>query len=89
MGLTSPLSDAYDTFSSCFYFFFALESDEDISDESDNEGSGSRFTSGSCTLSFFSEKSVGSVSSPGSVGHGGISKSVGRVSGIFSVGRVS
>ena len=48
MGLTSHISDAYDTFSSsCFSFFFALESDEDISDESDNEGSESGFTSGS------------------------------------------
>ena len=28
-----------------FFLFFALESDEDISDESDNEGSGSGFTS--------------------------------------------
>ena len=48
MGLTSRLSDNYDDFSSflCF-FFFALESDEDVSEnESDNEGSGSRFSSG-------------------------------------------
>ena len=47
MGLTSHLADAYDAFSSFFFFFFALDSDQDISDESDNEGSGSGFTSGS------------------------------------------
>ena len=35
------------------FFFLALESDEDIADESDDEGSGSGFTSGSCTFSFF------------------------------------
>ena len=78
--------------------FFALESDEDVSDESGNEGPGSGLTSGSCSFSFFSKnsvahvsssKSVGSVSSSESVGRVSISKYVGRVSGIFSVGCVS
>ena len=67
MGLTSHLSDAYGAFPSCF-FFFALESDEDISDESDDECYGSGFTSGPCPFLFFSKNSVGSASSSESVG---------------------
>ena len=48
MGLTSHLSDAYDTFFFfLLFFFFDLESDDDESDESDDDGSGSRFTPGS------------------------------------------
>ena len=39
-----------------FLLFFVLESDEYVSDESDDEGSGSGFTSGSCSFSFFPEK---------------------------------
>ena len=71
------------------FFFFALESDEDISDESDNEGFGCGFTYGSCTFSFFSEDSVGSVSSSKSVGSVGRSESVGSVCSLESVSRVS
>ena len=63
-----------------FLFLRSLESDEDIYDKSNNGGSGSGFTSGSCSFSLFSENSVGRVSS---------SKSVGRVSRSESVGRVS
>ena len=44
-----------------FFFFFALEYDEYVSDESDNEGSGSGFTSGLCVYSCF-ELSVDQVS---------------------------
>ena len=61
MGLMSHIFDAYDTFSSSCFFFFALEYNEDISDESDDEGSGSGFTSGSCLPSCF-ELSVDHVS---------------------------
>ena len=43
------------------FFFFALESNEDVSDEYDNEGSGSGSTSGSCISSYF-ELSVDCVS---------------------------
>ena len=43
------------------FFFFALESDDDISDESDDEGSGSGFTYGSCVYLCF-ELSVDRVS---------------------------
>ena len=35
------------------FLFLALESDDDKSDKSDDEGSGSRFTSGSCFLLSF------------------------------------
>ena len=42
-------------------FFFALESDEDVSEKSDDEGSGSGFTSGLCVSSYF-EQSVNRVS---------------------------
>ena len=42
-------------------FFFDLESDDDVSDESDDEGSGSGFTSGSYVSSCF-ELSVDQVS---------------------------
>ena len=71
---------------------------EDVSDESDDEGSGSGFTTGSCSFLCFSEnsvgrvrtsKSVGSVSSSESVSRASISRSVGRVSGLVSVSRVS
>ena len=51
------------------FFFFALESNEDVSDESDDAGSGSGFTSGLYSFLFFSENSVGRVSSPKSVGN--------------------
>ena len=61
-------------------FLFDRKSNEDISDESDNEGSGSGFTSGLCSFSFFSENSVGSVSSSESVGTVSSSEPVGRVS---------
>ena len=43
------------------FFFFALESDEDISGEYDDDGSGSGFTSGLCVYSCF-ELSVDRVS---------------------------
>ena len=42
-------------------FYLDLESIEDVSDESDDEGSGSGFTSGSCVSSCF-ELSVYRVS---------------------------
>ena len=42
-------------------FFFALESNDDVSDEPDDEGSGSGFTSGSYVSSCF-ELSVDRVS---------------------------
>ena len=61
MGLTIHLSDAYDAFFFILFFFFALESDEDVSDESDDEGSGYGFTSGSYVSSCF-ELSVDHVS---------------------------
>ena len=35
------------------FFFFDLQSDEDVSDKSDDEGSGSGFTSGSYVSSCF------------------------------------
>ena len=53
MGLISHLSDAYHVFILLASFFFALESDEDVSDKSDNEVSGFGSTSGSCVSSFF------------------------------------
>ena len=59
MGLTSHLSDAYDGF--LLFFFFALQSDEDVSDESENERSGSGFTSVLCIYSCF-EVSIDRVS---------------------------
>ena len=80
------------------FFFFYLESNEDVSDKSDDEGSRSGFTSGSCSFVFFSENYVGrvssskpvvSVSSSESVCRVSISRYVGRVSKIFSIGRVS
>ena len=43
------------------FFFFALESDEDVYDESDDEGSGSGFTSGLFVSSCF-ELSIDRVS---------------------------
>ena len=43
------------------FFFFALESDDYVSDESDDEGSGSGFTSSSYVSSCF-ELSVDQVS---------------------------
>ena len=53
MGLTSHLSDAYNTFSSFYFsFFFGAESDDDESDKSDDDGSGSEFTFGPCFLQF-------------------------------------
>ena len=81
MGLTSHLSDAYNAFSSSFFSPFALESDDDVSDESYDEGSGSGFTSGSsCSFSFFPENSFGRVSSSKTVGCVSISESVGGAS---------
>ena len=70
------------------FFFFALESDEDVSDKYDHEGSGSGFTSGSCSFSFSSENSIGCVSSSKYVGRVSELFSVGRVSGILKVGRI-
>ena len=61
MGLTSHLSDAYDDFYSSCVFFFALESDEDASDKSDDEGSGSGLSSDLYIYSCF-EISVDRVS---------------------------
>ena len=43
------------------FFFFALESDDEVYDKSDDEGSGSGLTSGSCVSSYF-ELSVDRVS---------------------------
>ena len=85
MGLTTHLSDAYDSFSSsCVSFFFALEFDVDFSDdESDNEGSGSGFTSGSCISSCF-EISIDRVRG---LLFEVITKYVCHVCGIFSVSR--
>ena len=61
MGLTSHLSNAYDAFSSlCASFFLALESDEDNSDESDDDGSGSGLLPSSYVLLCF-ELSVDQV----------------------------
>ena len=61
MGLTSHLSYAYDDFYSlCASFLLALESDDNYSDKSDNDGSGSGFTSGSCVSLCF-ELSVDQV----------------------------
>ena len=71
------------------FFFFSLESNGDVSDKSVDDGSGSGFTSGSCSFSFFSENSVGRVSSSKSVGSVSSSECVGRVSSSESVGRVS
>ena len=62
------------------FFFFALESNEDVSNESDDEGSGSGFTSGSCSFLFFSENYVGHVSSSKYIVSVSSSESVGRVS---------
>ena len=61
-------------------FFCAHESDDDVSDESDDEGSGSGFPSGSCSFSFFSKNSVGRLSS---------SKTVGSASSLEAVGCVN
>ena len=53
MGLTSHLSDAYDTFFFFFLFFLlGAVSDDDESDKSDDDGSGSEFTFGPCFLQF-------------------------------------
>ena len=66
------------------FFFFDIESDEYVFDEeSDDDGSGSGFTSGSCLYSFF-ELSVDRVSA---FLCNGVTKSVCGVSGIFSVSR--
>ena len=85
MGLTSHLSVAYDDFFFLLrFFFFDFESDEDVFDDDyDDDGSGSRFTSGSCLSSFF-ELSVDRVSG---LSCDGVTKSVCRISGIFSVSR--
>ena len=61
MGLTIHLSDAYDDFSLPNFFIFALDSNEDASKESDDESSGSGFTSDSYVSSCF-ELSVDQVS---------------------------
>ena len=61
-----------------------MESDKDVSDdESDDDGSGSGFTSGSCLSSFF-ELSVDRVSG---FSFNVVTKSVCRVCGIFSGSR--
>ena len=65
------------------FFFLSLESDEDVSYEPDNEGSGSGFTSGLFVSSCF-ELYVDRVSG---LLFKVFIKSVGRVSGIFSVSR--
>ena len=66
------------------FFFFDLESDEDVfDDKSDDDGSGSGFNSGSC-LSLFFDLSVDRVSG---LSCNVVTKSVCRVSGIFSVFR--
>ena len=80
MDMTSHLSDAYDAFSSSCFSFFALGSNDDVSNESDDEVSGSGFTSGSYSFPFISKNSVGCVSS---------SKYVTRVSSSKSVARSS
>ena len=65
-------------------FFFALESNGDVSDdESDDEGSGSGFTSGSCLSSCF-EISIDRVSG---LLFKVVTKFVCHVCGIFSVSR--
>ena len=82
MDLTIHLSNAYDVFFLLRFFFFDLESDDDVfDDKSDDDGSGSGFTSSSCLSSFF-ELFVGRVSG---FSCNGLTKSVGCVSGIFSV----
>ena len=54
MGLTSHLSDDYDDFLFfVIFFFFALESNDYVSDKPYDEGSGSGFTSGSSVSSCF------------------------------------
>ena len=67
------------------FFFFALESDEDVSEKSDDEGSRSGFTSSSCVSSCF-EISVDRVSLLSS---NQVTISVGSVRGIFSELQVS
>ena len=72
--------------------FFFLSHLFFFDDESDDDGSRSG-SSGTCSFSFFSENSVGRVSSSKSVDHvsgfscNGVTKSVCRVSGIFLVFR--
>ena len=66
------------------FFFFDIESDGDVfDDKSDNDGSGSGFASGSFLYSFF-ELSIYRVNGLSCIG---VTKSVCRVSGIFSVSR--
>ena len=65
------------------FFFFALESNEDVSEKSDDEGSWSGFTFGSCLYSCF-EISVDRVNG---LLCKVVIKSVGRVSGIVYVSR--
>ena len=70
------------TFFFLHFFFFALESDENISDDESNDGgSGSGFTSGSCLSSFF-ELSVDHVSG---LSFSVVTKSVCSVFGTFSI----
>ena len=61
MGLMIHLSDAYDAFFFILFFFFALDSNDNVSDESDDEGSVYGFTSGLYVSSCF-ELSVDHVS---------------------------
>ena len=61
MGLTSNISDATTLFLLLAFLFFDLESDEDVSDNSDDEGYGSGFSSVSCVSPCF-ELSVDRVS---------------------------
>ena len=66
------------------FFFFDIEYYEDVfDDKSDDDGSGFGFTSGSCIPSCF-ELSVDGVIG---FSYNGFTKSVCRISGIFSVSR--
>ena len=88
MGQLSHLADADDAFySSCFSFSSILSPMKMSLTNLTMKGSGSGFTSGSCSFFLF-ENSVGPVSSSKPVGLVSISKSVGHVSSSESVGRV-
>ena len=98
MGLTSHLSDAYDAVSSSCFSFSSLLSPMKMSLTNMTMkvlGPGSPPVH--ALFHFFSENSVGRVSSSKSVGHVsglfyvgrvGVVLSVGRVSGILKVGRI-
>ena len=89
MGQLSHLADADDAFLFfVLFFFFYLESNEDVSDEFDNEGFWVWVHLRFMLFFFLFENSVGPVSSSKPVGLVSISKSVGHVSSSESVGRV-